>query len=393
MTRRVSLVLIATLVGWGLSLAPARAATVVRCGQIIRVDTVVANDLINCHRVGLIIGAEGVSLDLNGHLIDGDGVADFEGIQSIGHDNVAVFNGRVRDFVEGIAVVDTDGATVRDLTVSRMRHVGVFVAQSLDVDVTGTHTTSIAFSAVFVTHSSDVDVARNTGSDNGGGVGFNAVSAASIVHNQFVGEECNSVYLYGSSHHNAIADNTIAGGGECEGISITDGSHHNLVARNSVVDSGAGIGLSDADDNVVTDNVLRDNQFVGVYLFGASDNWLARNTVVGNGEGSEGGIHVLSDDRGVASVRNRLSQNLVRLSVGVGIWVEAGSDYTWLDRNVSNGNSDDGIDIEAPHSTLSGNRTDRNRDYGIEAVRGVIDGGGNVAQGNGRPAQCLNVAC
>jgi len=29
----------------------------------------------------------------------------------------------------------------------------------------------------------------------------------------------------------------------------------------------------------------------------------------------------------------------------------------------------------------------------IEAVQGVIDGGGNTAHGNGDPAQCSNIAC
>jgi hypothetical protein len=39
------------------------------------------------------------------------------------------------------------------------------------------------------------------------------------------------------------------------------------------------------------------------------------------------------------------------------------------------------------------NTANRNHDLGIEAVPGVIDGGGNKASGNGNPAQCLNVVC
>jgi hypothetical protein len=30
---------------------------------------------------------------------------------------------------------------------------------------------------------------------------------------------------------------------------------------------------------------------------------------------------------------------------------------------------------------------------GIEAVRGVIDGGGNKASGNGDPRQCKHITC
>jgi len=34
-----------------------------------------------------------------------------------------------------------------------------------------------------------------------------------------------------------------------------------------------------------------------------------------------------------------------------------------------------------------------NDDLGIDSVRGVIDGGGNKASGNGDPRQCTHIAC
>jgi hypothetical protein len=43
--------------------------------------------------------------------------------------------------------------------------------------------------------------------------------------------------------------------------------------------------------------------------------------------------------------------------------------------------------------TVEKNRADDNRDLGIEAEAGAVDGGGNKASGNGNPAQCVNVAC
>ena len=49
--------------------------------------------------------------------------------------------------------------------------------------------------------------------------------------------------------------------------------------------------------------------------------------------------------------------------------------------------------METTGTTLVRNTANRNHDLGIEAVAGVIDGGGNKAQGNGNPAQCTNVAC
>jgi hypothetical protein len=64
-----------------------------------------------------------------------------------------------------------------------------------------------------------------------------------------------------------------------------------------------------------------------------------------------------------------------------------------LSRNVAVGAGDDGFDVRSRTAKLAGNRAVRNRDLGIEAVRGVTDGGGNIARGNGDPRQCVNVAC
>jgi hypothetical protein len=56
-------------------------------------------------------------------------------------------------------------------------------------------------------------------------------------------------------------------------------------------------------------------------------------------------------------------------------------------------NGDDGIDVENPWTTLFANSAFRNVDLGIEAVVGVVDGGGNRAAGNGNQLQCMNVFC
>ena len=42
------------------------------CGDTITVDTTLTRDLVNCPNNGLIIGANNITLDLNGHVIDGD---------------------------------------------------------------------------------------------------------------------------------------------------------------------------------------------------------------------------------------------------------------------------------------------------------------------------------
>jgi parallel beta-helix repeat protein len=81
-----------------LSMVPAAAFADgrVRCGDVLTEDTVLKNDLTNCPGDGLIIGADGVMVDLNGHEIDGTNAAGSAGIRNRGHDDVRIKDG---DFV------------------------------------------------------------------------------------------------------------------------------------------------------------------------------------------------------------------------------------------------------------------------------------------------------
>jgi hypothetical protein len=45
-----------------------------KCGDTITTDTTLHHNLHNCPNNGIIIGADNVTLDLNYHTIDGDGV-------------------------------------------------------------------------------------------------------------------------------------------------------------------------------------------------------------------------------------------------------------------------------------------------------------------------------
>jgi hypothetical protein len=97
--------LTATVVVLALGADHALARTV-SCGEIITKSTRVDNDLINCPGDGLVIGADDITLDLNGHTIDGDGSSEFgldAGVQNgdpdsgtAGHGGVRIRNGVIR---------------------------------------------------------------------------------------------------------------------------------------------------------------------------------------------------------------------------------------------------------------------------------------------------------
>ena len=71
----VGLAVIAILVLAGVvALSGAEAASKqLSCGDTITTDTTLHHDLVNCPNNGILIGADNVTLDLNGHTIDGDG--------------------------------------------------------------------------------------------------------------------------------------------------------------------------------------------------------------------------------------------------------------------------------------------------------------------------------
>ena len=66
-----------------------------------------------------------------------------------------------------------------------------------------------------------------------------------------------------------------------------------------------------------------------------------------------------------------------------------------VNRNVAQDASHTGIRIDTAGAHVRRNQVYDNGAYGISAVKGVIDGGGNMASGNGDGTnpQCVNVEC
>ena len=107
--------------------ASATPATTVQCGEVISQDTKVANDLSGCPGSGLIIGANDVTLDLNGHTIAGD--ADFDeseeaGVQVRGFDGAVIKDGTLTHFVH--VVNAGDFGAVNDTVIRNVAGEGIF---------------------------------------------------------------------------------------------------------------------------------------------------------------------------------------------------------------------------------------------------------------------------
>src|SRR3954447_4804674 len=131
-TGAVSVALMVSALACGLTIGSGQAsASQVSCGDTITADTTLHHDLVNCPNNGIIIGADDITLDLNGHTIDGDGTEavgcnrrkEFcdEGLPNFGHDGVTVMHGSVRDFAVGPEVAKA--RHVRLLDISSTSHV------------------------------------------------------------------------------------------------------------------------------------------------------------------------------------------------------------------------------------------------------------------------------
>lgn len=380
--------------GWLVSLsqtAEAADGVHVTCGQIITTDTKLANDLVGCPRHGLIIGADDITLDLNGHTIAGDATPIEDcpqdepcdvGIVNIalrdgtpfngpGFDSVTIENGVVRDFTEiGIYVFGASNVVISRMQTSRS-HIesdGVHMVDCTHCRIEDSSGSDYSVGFV-VLASHDVVIERSVASDN-------VFAGIAVVFSDQV----------------VVSGNTVTGTADGEGIALVE-SERNLVRHNIVSGNGGGVGIIQSDHNRVLHNRLLHNRFVGAYANGGDSNVIARNAIEGNGDGFEGGIHLSATEEGDGADHNRLFANRLVANDGDGILVDVGQIGTVIARNVARRNSDDGIDVASSSTTLFGNLLIRNGDLGIAAVPGVIDGGNNKAIHNGNPVECQYVQC
>ena len=150
---------------------------------------------------------------------------------------------------------------------------------------------------------------------------------------------------------------------------MTASSHDTTVSDNVISGSvHSGVRLYHSDRSVIRDNRISDSGQFGVeFHVGADDAEVEDNVIADSGED---GIHIWN----ASSLRNLFARNDVSAS------------------------GDDGIDDDMANTiggsnTLTANSAHGNADWGIEALAGTIDGGGNRAWANGQAAQCLNVVC
>ena len=329
------------------------------CGATLTSSTTLSTDLVHCPGTALVIGADGITIDLAGHTISGTNAAGSEGIASDGHANVRIVGGRITDFrINGVGIRGGSGNLVRGVTVRRIGEGGVEGEPvSAGILISGSPRSRVIGNDV----SNDVKAWQADGVDV-------LDSPGSVVRrNRLVRNSWNGLTLLGSAR-SRVAHN------------VFDHNGNNGTEVNGKSDSAA-----------VVANRARANKQFGIVVGSAHRVRVVRNTVAKNNTGF---LFFDLNDSLISANRARLNgEDGLVLSGG-----QFGSDGNRLARNVANGNHGAGIAIvednkgHAAGNSLKGNTAKRNGGPGIDAVPGTIDKGGNRASGNANP-QCVNVVC
>jgi len=291
------------------------------CGAEIAADTVLRHDLACDRGPALIVVADGITLDLGGHVVAGsaDARGRGPGILLRGVSGVTVRNGTVQHFDAGVAVEGGGGNVIEGLTVQDNLGFpdddfgdGIVVNNSHDNIVRGNIVRGNGpFSGISLGPNATANqVVGNTVADND----------MSHLGNPEAGRQTMGIRIEGpAANSNKIIGNTVTGSG-CDGIVVlatcdnpddeppcagTPPNEHNEIAQNTSNGngrSGRGCGIRlfsmplpmPPVHNIVRDNVADDNASYGIAFDGlplrAPGNQALRNRAHGNGEfdGSDG---------------------------------------------------------------------------------------------------------
>jgi parallel beta-helix repeat protein len=229
----------------------------VYCGAYITQNVTLQHDIYGCVDGGITIAKSGVTVDLNGHTINGLGEGD--GIAASGVSGVTVKNGSVVNFEAGLRLTGVTNSHVLDTRFSMNSDASAWVEAS----------TGNKFK-------------RLTMTDNGDG-GFRLVASHRnrIAGNTVSGASDSGIMMEELSSHNRLVRNEIKLAGE--GIKVEGGSHNRVFRNTTSWNGGAGIEVAeDSHQTRINENQAHHNGGDGIFVEGVGTQ-LNRNHAGCNG--------------------------------------------------------------------------------------------------------------
>src|SRR5262245_25552259 len=114
---KIALPIALLCVGLIIVAGPASANEGPTCGQVVTENLTLTASLTGCE-TGLVVGADGIMIDLNGFVIEGVGADGSVGIDALGRTGVTIKNGGIRGFTNGVHFFETTSSTISGLRVS-----------------------------------------------------------------------------------------------------------------------------------------------------------------------------------------------------------------------------------------------------------------------------------
>lgn len=248
-------------------------ATTVACDATLTASVTLTADLPCGGTDGLVIGANNVTVNLNGHTISGDGTH-FGVLDAGGFTGLTVENGVINDFSVGVELFGGSGAKVLGSRIEDEASVGILDSSSDGARLSGDYVVG----------------------GGGTGVSLGATTGSSVTGSWIEG--------------NAVS-----------GISVNNDPRVTISGNKILDNTSDGIDLGGTTTGTITGNIVNDNGLDGI---------------------------------------------------------SAGPTFTTV----------------KPPVAIARNRASFNAQWGILAPNGVVvDGGGNVVQGNGKAGQCEGVVC
>jgi parallel beta-helix repeat protein len=308
------------------------------CGDTITADATLDHDLTDCPSNGILIGADGITLDLNGHTISGDGkpvrrcprrqLCDM-GVVNDGHDGVTVRNGSLRGFGVGALVAAARGNRLAELSSSRNQFFGYVIADS---------------SRTVIRDSSGNDNPR----PDGDGLGVFFSNDLRIVGNEFRRNGQIGIHLEKSTG-NLIKGNEFVDNGDF-GVFVQ--ANGNQIRGNRCVRGGAGILVGPGSRNVIAGNRVNRSE-EGIAIEKGRGNVVVRNVITRT---KHSGIRLGFEEPPIGSTRTVVRRNLVTGAGQDGFWVAPRDRNALLVSNVARRSGDDGFDIDSSSAVLRRNR-------------------------------------
>ncbi len=220
----------------------------VGCGQVITADTVLDADIGPCPGDGIIVEADNVTLDLNGHSVlgttsGGSTTGSTTGIRVDFRTGVRLRNGTVAGFRTGVRLRQRLGNTVERLVIRDNQTHGITISGAMNT-VRGNVVEGNGSDGVTV-WSGDNNVIEDNVIRSNGVFGFSlirngnfATFGTTVRRNSITGNGADGVFLGGMTGPASALSNYISANRR-DGVRIGQFSNNHLVEGNQVIANGA----------------------------------------------------------------------------------------------------------------------------------------------------------